>query len=110
VVILTIGVISLKINKMKKFEYNPTCYHPTIFEKMEEIIRDKLGIDCCDKITSETTWEDLGADSLDVVELIMELEKEYGIAIPDERAEQCYNVGEAHDLVKELIVKKNMYG
>ena len=95
---------------MKKFEYNPTCYKPSLFEEMEKIIRDKLDINCCDEITSETTWEELGFDSLDVVELIMEFEKEYNIAIPDERAEQCYNVGEAYDLVKELIDKKNMYG
>ena len=95
---------------MKKFEYNPTCYKPSLFEEMEKIIREFFDLPVWETITDETTWEDLGADSLDVVELIMEFEKEYGIYIPDERVEHCYTIGEAYDLIKEIIDRKNGLG
>ena len=57
------------------------------FDKVKEVVIDKLGVED-DKIVSEASFvDDLGADSLDTVELIMQLEEEFGIEIPDEDAE-----------------------
>lgn len=66
-----------------------------IQSKVTAIIVDKLGVDAS-KISPEASFTgDLGADSLDTVELIMEFEKEFGIDIPDEEAEKIQTVGEA---------------
>ncbi|MBR0072908.1 MAG: acyl carrier protein [Bacteroidales bacterium] len=66
-----------------------------ITEKVKAIIVDKLGVDESE-VTPEASFSiDLGADSLDTVELIMELEKEFGIQIPDEAAEKISTVGDA---------------
>ena len=62
------------------------------FDKVKEIIIDKLGVEE-EKISSEASFvDDLGADSLDTVELIMQLEEEFGIEIPDEDAEKITTV------------------
>ena len=64
-------------------------------DKINEIIEDKLGVDKS-KITLEAKFiDDLGADSLDTVELIMQFEEEFGIEIPDEEAEKLLSVGQA---------------
>ncbi len=63
-----------------------------IFEKVKEIIADKLSIDEDDIEPDSRIAEDLGADSLDAVELVMEMEKEYGIKVPDEQAEHIRTV------------------
>ena len=61
-------------------------------DKVKEVIIDKLGVEE-DKIVPEASFvDDLGADSLDTVELIMQLEEEFGIEIPDEDAEKMTNV------------------
>ncbi len=66
-----------------------------ISEKVKQIIVDKLGVDV-GEVTSEASFtNDLGADSLDTVELIMEFEKEFDISIPDEEAEKITTVGMA---------------
>ena len=66
-----------------------------IADKVKQIIVDKLGVDDSE-ITNEASFtNDLGADSLDTVELIMEFEKEFDIAIPDEEAEKIQTVGMA---------------
>lgn len=66
-----------------------------IANKVKAIIVDKLGVDE-KEVTSEASFtNDLGADSLDTVELIMEFEKEYNIAIPDDQAENIGTVGQA---------------
>ena len=63
--------------------------------KVKEIIINELGVDP-DKVTSEASFvDDLGADSLDTVELVMAFEEEFSIDIPDEDAEQMHTVGEA---------------
>lgn len=68
-------------------------------QRIKEIIVEKLGVDQAD-ITREASFtDDLGADSLDTVELIMEFEKEFGLTIPDEDAEQIATVGDAIDYV-----------
>lgn len=66
-----------------------------IADKVKQIIVDKLGVDESE-ITNEASFtNDLGADSLDTVELIMEFEKEFDLAIPDEEAEKIQTVGMA---------------
>tara|TARA_B100001540_G_C15811303_1_gene644662 strand:+ start:3491 stop:3724 length:234 start_codon:yes stop_codon:yes gene_type:complete len=68
--------------------------------KIKEIIVDKLGVDE-KKITDESHFiEDLGADSLDTVELIMQFEEDFNIEIPDEDAEKILTVKQAHDYIK----------
>ncbi len=69
------------------------------FDKVKEVIMDKLGADE-DKITTKASFvDDLGADSLDTVELIMQLEEEFGMEIPDEEAEKLTTVGSAVDYI-----------
>ena len=69
------------------------------FDKVKEVIMDKLGADE-DKINIEASFvDDLGADSLDTVELIMQLEEEFGMEIPDEEAEKLTTVGSAVDYI-----------
>jgi acyl carrier protein len=63
--------------------------------KVKDIIEKELGVER-EKLTSEASFiEDLGADSLDIVELVMEFEKEFNIDIPDEDAEKLRTVGDA---------------
>ncbi len=71
-----------------------------IFEKVKEIIADQLGVDE-EEIVSEASFiADLGADSLDLVELIMALEEEFDMEIPDEDAEKITTVGDAVEYIK----------
>lgn len=71
-----------------------------VFEKVREVISNVLGIESED-ITMESSFiEDLGADSLDVVELIMDLQEEFDIEIPDEEAEKVQTVGDVVDYIK----------
>lgn len=73
------------------------------FDKVKDVIVDKLGVDEA-KINMDASFvDDLGADSLDTVELIMEFEEEFGIEIPDEDAEKITTVGAA---VKYIDSKK----
>ena len=66
-----------------------------IVTKVKAIIVDKLGVDEKDVTLEASFTNDLGADSLDTVELIMELEKEFDIQIPDDEAEKIATVGDA---------------
>ncbi|MBL7902317.1 MAG: acyl carrier protein [Bacteroidia bacterium] len=66
-----------------------------IANKVKSIIVDKLGVDEKEVTPAASFTNDLGADSLDTVELIMEFEKEFNIAIPDEQAEKIATVGDA---------------
>ena len=73
----------------------------TVDERVKKIIGEQLGVEE-DEITPEASFvEDLGADSLDTVELVMALEEEFGIEIPDEDAEKILTVGKALDYIKE---------
>lgn len=63
--------------------------------KVKSIIVDKLGVEASEVTPEASFTNDLGADSLDTVELIMEFEKEFNIAIPDEQAEKIGTVGDA---------------
>lgn len=70
-------------------------------DKIKEIIMDKLGVEES-KITMEANFiNDLGADSLDQVELIMQLEEEFDIEISDEEAESLVTVGKVYDFLKD---------
>jgi acyl carrier protein len=69
--------------------------------KVKGIIVDKLGVDDADVVDSANFTNDLGADSLDTVELIMEFEKQFDISIPDEDAEKIATVGDAVSYLKE---------
>ncbi|HMQ06782.1 MAG TPA: acyl carrier protein [Saprospiraceae bacterium] len=66
-----------------------------IADKVKQIIVDKLGVDESEVVSEASFTNDLGADSLDTVELIMEFEKEFDISIPDEEAENIQTVGQA---------------
>ncbi|MFY0644942.1 MAG: acyl carrier protein [Bacteroidia bacterium] len=74
-----------------------------IAEKVKSIIVDKLGVEESEVTTEASFTNDLGADSLDTVELIMEFEKEFNIAIPDEQAEKIGTVGEAVSYISENV-------
>ena len=71
-----------------------------IESKVKAIIVDKLGVDEAEVVATASFTNDLGADSLDTVELIMEFEKEFGINIPDDQAEKITTVGDA---IKKLL-------
>ena len=71
--------------------------------KIKEIIVDKLGIEESEITDSASFTNDLGADSLDTVELIMEFEKEFNVSIPDEDAEKIQTVGDAIAYLKENV-------
>ncbi len=72
-----------------------------ITTKVKAIIVDKLGVDANEATNEASFTNDLGADSLDTVELIMELEKEFDIQIPDDEAEKIATVGDAIKFVEE---------
>ena len=69
--------------------------------KVKKIIVDKLGVDEADVTPEASFTNDLGADSLDTVELIMEFEKEFDLSIPDEEAEKIETVGHAIDYLSK---------
>ncbi|QEK12023.1 acyl carrier protein [Crassaminicella thermophila] len=73
-----------------------------VFDKVVEIIVDQLGLDSTDDITPNTSlMKDLEADSLDAVEIIMALEDEFDIEIPDEDAENFKNIGDIAKYIEE---------
>ena len=73
------------------------------FEKIQEIISEVLGVDV-DEITMETTFvDDLGADSLDVFQIIMGIEEEFDIEIANEEAEKIVTVGDAVEQIRNAL-------
>ena len=75
-------------------------------EKVKDIIAEELGVER-EKLTNEASFmEDLGADSLDTVELVMAFEKEFDIDIPDEEAEKLKTVGDALKYLQEKMGNK----
>ena len=78
--------ISINLKKIKMSEVNT---------RVKAIIVDKLGVDESEVTPEASFTDDLGADSLDTVELIMEFEKEFDIQIPDDKAEKITTVGDA---------------
>jgi acyl carrier protein len=76
---------------------------PDLQDKVKDIIVEELGVER-EKLTNEASFmEDLGADSLDTVELVMAFEKEFNIDIPDEDAERMRTVGDAMNYLREKV-------
>jgi acyl carrier protein len=77
-----------------------------VAEKVKSIIAEQLGVKA-EEVTDQASFiDDLGADSLDTVELVMALEEEFGIEIPDEDAEKMTSVGDAIKYIEEKSTKK----
>ncbi len=88
-------------------------YHKKNYESMSDIaskvsalIVEKLSVEESDITPTASFTNDLGADSLDIVELIMEFEKEFNISISDEKAEKITTVGEAVQAIENLLIEK----
>jgi acyl carrier protein len=83
---------------------------PTVFERIKKIVVEQLGVEEGEVVPSASFVDDLGADSLDLVELIMALEEEFGspdnkVEIPDEDAEKIVTVQDAIDYIHERGIK-----
>ena len=76
-----------------------------VAEKVKAIIVDKLSVEESEVTNEASFTNDLGADSLDTVELIMEFEKEFGISIPDDQAEKIATVGDAIAYIEANVQK-----
>ena len=77
-----------------------------VVEKVKEIIVDKLGVEESEVTETANVTNDLGADSLDTVELLMEFEKEFGVKIPDEDAAGIATVADAINYVEAKLAEK----
>jgi acyl carrier protein len=77
-----------------------------IAAKIKAIIAESLGVDIGEVTDNASFVNDLGADSLDTVELVMALEEQFGIEIPDEDAEKMQTVGQAIEYIKNKIAEK----
>lgn len=74
-----------------------------IFDKVKKVVVDQLGVSA-DEVTKEASFiDDLGADSLDTVELVMALEEEFGVEIPDEDAEKIITIGDAVNYIQNHV-------
>ncbi|HCW51770.1 MAG TPA: acyl carrier protein [Clostridiales bacterium] len=74
-----------------------------MYERLKEIIVEQLGVDEDEVVPEASFIDDLGADSLDIVELIMALEEEFDLEIPDEDAEKISTVGEAVEYIAKAL-------
>ncbi len=94
----------IKTNTERFFiEYSKQEVMSTITERVTKIIADKLVIDASEVTTEANFKQDLGADSIDLVELIMEFEREFELSIPDEKAEEIQTVGNAIHFLEDAI-------
>jgi acyl carrier protein len=75
----------------------------TVFDRLKKIIVDQLGVDESEVVPTASFVDDLNADSLDLVELIMSLEEEFKLQISDADAEKITTVGEAQDYIEEHL-------
>jgi acyl carrier protein len=89
------------------FSINPkkTTVMSDVAAKVKAIIVDKLGVEETEVTFEASFTNDLGADSLDTVELIMEFEKEFGLAIPDDQAEKISTVGDAITFIEAKLAE-----
>lgn len=87
-------------------ETQSTPSSASVEERVIDIVCESLGVSK-EQVTRQTSFiDDIGADSLDIVELVMELEEEFEITIPDDQAEQIKTVGEAIDYIEREQAKK----
>jgi len=77
--------------------------HEEIYEKVKEVIVEQLNVEEDDVTEDAAFVDDLGADSLDIVELVMALEEQFGVSIPDEQAEKIKTVGDAVGFIAENV-------
>jgi acyl carrier protein len=77
--------------------------HEEIYEKVKEVIVEQLNVEEDDVTEDAAFVDDLGADSLDIVELVMALEEQFGVSIPDEQAEKIKTVGDAVGFITENV-------
>ena len=96
----------VEILNEKKGYFTEEISKDYILKRISEIIVDKLGVDDVEATKDASFRDDLGADSLDTVELIMDFEKEFNIEIRDEDAERVRTVGDAVDELYRIINKK----
>ncbi len=74
-----------------------------IFERVKEVISEQLGVEDLENLTMETTFvDDLSADSLDIVELIMALEEEFDLEIPEAEAEKIVTIGDVVEYIHKM--------
>lgn len=74
-----------------------------VLERVKELVVEQLGVDA-DEVTAEASFvDDLGADSLDIVELVMAFEEEFELEIPDEDAEKIQTIGDAAEYIRRKI-------
>lgn len=83
-------------------EWEMAADNEAIFSELKDIIVEQLAVDPKDVTMEASFVEDLNADSLDLVELIMELEEKFGVEIPDEDAEKIVTVADAVNYIQEL--------
>jgi acyl carrier protein len=94
------GLRPARLPRLFDSEFSRTNNVASVKERVIDIVAEQLGVDK-DKITMETSFvNDLGADSLDTVELVMELEEEFDINIPDDAAEKIQTVGQAVEYIE----------
>ena len=72
------------------------------FETVSKIISEQLGLSADFAFSKETTWEELGADSLDLVEIVMSIEDEFGVEIPDEKLFGMENMGDLVSFIESI--------
>ena len=94
-------ILSFNSNLCIVFEPQNFYKMSDIAEKVKSIIVEKLGVEASEVTTEASFTNDLGADSLDTVELIMEFEKEFNVSIPDDQAENIQTVGQAVAYLEE---------
>ena len=93
--------LSFNSNLCIVFEPQNILEMADIAEKVKSIIVEKLGVEASEVTPEASFTNDLGADSLDTVELIMEFEKEFNVSIPDDQAENIQTVGQAISYLEE---------
>jgi acyl carrier protein len=99
------GCPSRGIDTQRNLEPEKIMAEKTIEQRVKDIIVEQLGVNP-DQVTPEAKFiEDLGADSLDTVELVMALEEEFGHEIPDEQAEKLQSVGDVVKYIEDLQQK-----
>jgi acyl carrier protein len=94
-------LVAIKVKKISIINILKKKIMSEIESKVKAIIVDKLGVDEAEVKPEASFTNDLGADSLDTVELIMEFEKEFGISIPDDKAEKIATVCDAIAYIEE---------